>query len=258
MRLIYLDEAGISHDNPTLTVAGVLIHGDKESSLIKDDMDALVEKYIPAQDQLGFVFHATDIYHGSRYFSRDKWPKELRWRILTELAQIIESRSLPVVAGFYHKDKFGVGILAEADLKDNPKRNLMQTMAAMDCALWADRWLEMFAPSENALITAEDTDHVKKLIKAAMQVFQSDPLMEQWGLKEAKSQFGLPLKRVIDTVHFTDKGGAKALQLADLCAFTLRRLLEEKHVPLEVGEIVVNHMMWIQKHPLINKKLRDK
>ena len=61
MRLVYLDEAGISRDNPTLTVAGVLIHGDKQSHQVEGDINALIEKYIPEPDRLGFVFHATDM-----------------------------------------------------------------------------------------------------------------------------------------------------------------------------------------------------
>ena len=34
-----------------------------------------------------------------------------------------------------------------------------------------------------------------------------------------RTKVGLPLKRIIDTVHFADKQGAAPLQLADLCAF---------------------------------------
>jgi hypothetical protein len=55
---VYLDEAGISQHETALCVAGVMVHGDLEVRAIEAAFDALVSKYIPPPDQIGFVFHA--------------------------------------------------------------------------------------------------------------------------------------------------------------------------------------------------------
>jgi hypothetical protein len=66
VRLVYLDEAGTDRSASFMCVAGVLVHGDIEWPEVDRRLVALVEKHIPPEDRLGFFFHATDIYHGSK------------------------------------------------------------------------------------------------------------------------------------------------------------------------------------------------
>lgn len=107
MRLIYLDESGTTERATFLSVAGVILHGDVEWPLVNQRLVALVEKYIPEPDREGFVFHATDIFHGSRYFDRRKpelaTPAQ-RWPILLDMARIIEDLSRPLRARFGASD----------------------------------------------------------------------------------------------------------------------------------------------------------
>jgi Protein of unknown function (DUF3800) len=241
---VYLDEAGISHRETALCVAGVLVHGDFESGAVEEQFDILVERYIPETDRLGFVFHAKDIFHGSGYFDRDHWPKETRFQILSDLAGIIDTLKLPVVAGLYRKDGFGAGTLSAEDSEDR-KRVIMQTVSVFDCLIWTDRWLEKFSPSENAVVIAEDTDRVKPLIKFSVRMLRSPIVLKEAGLEQAAATFGMPLKRIIDTVHFAAKSDARALQLADLCAFTLGRGMKGKDVPLTVFQIIWDHLKWV-------------
>src|SRR6266852_5096161 len=215
MRLIYLDEAGISTE-PGLCVAGVLVHGDHEALIVEQKLQALVNRYIPEQDRLGFAFHATDIFQGTRYFGdRDKWSRDIRNQILNDIAGIIEELSLPVVASFYQKETFGADVPEVLNAAHNEKRDIMQSMCVLDCAVWADRWLEKYATGENGIIIAEDTDRVKRLVKASIMLFRTPAMLRAYEVDWIQ---GLPLKRIIDTVHFASKGHAAALQLADLCA----------------------------------------
>jgi hypothetical protein len=85
VRLIYLDETGTTSRATFLSVAGVILHGDYEWPGVDERIVALIERYIPEPDRLGFVFHATDIFHGSGYFDRRKpeWETtDQRWPIL--------------------------------------------------------------------------------------------------------------------------------------------------------------------------------
>jgi hypothetical protein len=144
VRLIYLDEAGTDRNAPFLCVAGVLIHGDHEWPEVDRRIAGLIEKHIPAADRFGFIFHATDIFHGSGYFDRRKpeWANQnTRLAILCDLASIIDDMSIPLVCGHYNKETFGDGIIRQPDAKSK----IMHNAAAVDCLIWADRWLAQFA-----------------------------------------------------------------------------------------------------------------
>jgi hypothetical protein len=51
VRLVYLDEAGISNPahEPWLVVAGIVINADKQFKLIESYLDELVKKHIPQE-----------------------------------------------------------------------------------------------------------------------------------------------------------------------------------------------------------------
>lgn len=76
VRLLYLDEAGTNPTHPHACAAGVLIDGDQDWPEVDRRIVALIEKHIEPERRLGFVFHATDIYHGTGYFDRRK----ARWK----------------------------------------------------------------------------------------------------------------------------------------------------------------------------------
>lgn len=249
VRLLYLDEAGTDFKSPHLCVAGVIVHGDKEWPEIDRRINALVEQHIPEKDRIEFFFHAKDIFHGAKYFDRRKpeWKdQDKRVAILNDLAAIIEELHLPVVCGNYEKDKYGIGIIRA---EDGPqlKGSVIHTAAAMDCLLWADRWLAEYSPSELATVVHEDGAQAKRIIKQAVRVLRRDDLMASAGLGALKGRYGLPLKRIIDTVHFADKPGATPLQLADLCAFIIGRALREQPIPSYCLQVIWRHMRWRQK-----------
>ena len=243
VRIVYLDEAGTSRKEPALTVAGVIVHGDHESTELCKRLDSITAKHIPEADRDTVVFHATDIFHGSGYFDRRRWPLEQRLQILTDLANIIESLHLPVVSGGYEKDKYGPEMDWSATTPEI-KKMVMHGGAAMDCVLWVDRWLAKYAPTENALITAEDNDYVKKITKNALRTLRSKSLMEKAGMSSVMDRLDLPLKRIIDTAHFAAKQECPALQLADLCAFIIGRVNKQKKAPEDVAIIIAKHLMW--------------
>jgi hypothetical protein len=124
---------------------------------------------------------------------------------------------------------------------------LIQNAAAADCAIWADRWLAKYSPSENAMIIAEDADRVKRLMKMAIRTLRNPALLKLHGLSDMQNEFGLPLKRIIDTVHFAAKEDSPALQLADLCVFMLGRIAKDKPISERLAplvHIIMKHLNW--------------
>jgi hypothetical protein len=253
VRLVYLDEGGADFNAPVLTVAGVLVHGDFQYPDIDKRILALIDEFIPEQDRLGFVFHATDVFHGSRYFDRRKpqWDKlEKRIPIIDGLAKVIDDLNLPIVAGNYQRAKYGT----EHPIWDTPpdeklKGKFLHSSAVMDALMRADRWLDKYSPTELATVVHEDGTPAKKMIKNIVRAMRSRDLMQSKGFEDPEfyERHNLPLKRIIDTVHFAEKSDARPLQLADLCAFILARGLKGLPVPTYAANIVWKYMRWFFK-----------
>jgi hypothetical protein len=250
VRLLYLDEGGIDAKAPVLAVSGVLIHGDLQWSEVDRQIRALIEKFIPKADRVGFIFHATDIFHGGKYFDRRKpeWNSPgKRIPILNDLSKIIGDLNIPCVIGTYQKESFGAGVLPRVAPK--LKGKMIHGAAIADCLIRADRWLAKFAPAEVATVVHEDGIDGKPLIKQLIRVLRSNELMDAEGFPlDVREAYGLPLKRIIDTVHFADKADARPLQLADLCAFIWARGLKQLPVPTYALEVLWRHMHWMFTH----------
>ena len=107
MRMVYLDEAGISNPKhePFVVVAGPIIHADRKWKAVEAHLNGMADKYAEPKDRERFVFHATEIFSGGGFFPREKWPKEVRWAILDELVQIPAAFNLPIACGWAERSK---------------------------------------------------------------------------------------------------------------------------------------------------------
>jgi hypothetical protein len=165
--------------------------------------------------------------------------------LAVDLAKIIQDLGLPVVAGTYEKDKYGLGILS-GDETPLMKKNLVHNAAAFDCLLHTDRWLERYAPNELAIVIHEDGPTAKRLVKEAVRVMRDGAAIRAHSMTpEVIGEVGLPLKRIIDTVHFAEKADGRPLQLADLCAFMLARGFRGLDVPIEPFRRIFSSLRWI-------------
>jgi hypothetical protein len=114
MRMVYLDEAGISNPahEPHVVVAGVIIHADRQWKAVELHLNDMADRYVPGDRRAGFVFHAKDLFHGSGAFPRNQWSREKRWEILDELIAIPEQLDLAVVPGYVERAALAKKILA--------------------------------------------------------------------------------------------------------------------------------------------------
>jgi hypothetical protein len=74
MRLVYLDEAGISNpqQEPYLVVAGIIVHADKQWYALERYLRDMVTDFIPPWLRAGFTFHANQLFAGGgKIFDRD-------------------------------------------------------------------------------------------------------------------------------------------------------------------------------------------
>lgn len=227
MRLVYLDEAGISNPahEPFLVVAGVAVNADKQFKEIEGYLDGLAKKHIPDEKRGGFAFHAMELFHGTKNFNRTTWEFEKRLEILDDLALIPKKFDLPVCWGATERQS-APGLLSKPT---SPLllEQIIHGNAFFKFVMQIEVVMRATANDEVAMLIAEDRPIMRRMLKIAHAMLQGRaPRRFQEELDNIKGEFFtklLPLERIIETVHFAQKGKSSLLQVADICAFSIKR-----------------------------------
>jgi hypothetical protein len=229
VRLIYVDEAGISNiaQEPFLVVAGVLVDADKQFKSVEAHLDGLVEKYIPKDRRDGFAFHAMELFHGTRRFDRQSWSFEKRLEILDELASIPKKFDLPICFGI--TDRASVPMNISEPASPPLLEGIAHAHAFFKCAVQAEIMMRGTANFEVGMIIAEDRDRVRAMLKMSHALMRGRVPDEYKTAVDFESiRAGLlakliPFERIVETVHFAQKVESSLLQVADICAFAIKR-----------------------------------
>lgn len=225
VRVLYLDESGIGniHKDPILAVAGVLIHGDTQWGPIADRLRTILDDAPPPGVKRPRFLHAKDIFHGSREFPRRDWPEELRYNILDQVGAIPAEFDVPVVWAAMDRRVF-----AEQHPKDSDASRLrdVYTVCALTCIMEAEIYMRSLKDSEEVCsITIEQNHELQKRIPEMID-FIREPGEETANLIEGWERC-IPLKKIIDTPSCQPKSASSILQLADYCAFAIKRRLQQ-------------------------------
>ena len=224
VRLVYLDEAGISKasQEPFAVEAGIIINADKELIPVERHIDALVQKHIPPEYQSDFVFHATELFNGGgKVFQRDKWPLDKRLAIADELARIPRTFSLPIAFGWTERANFPQ-TFDPASLPQADHALGAHLVAFVTCAMAVEHWMRVEAPEEVCLLIVEDNDRARKLMRETHLYYQNPQDLAQFG-PEALRHF--PFTKIKEEPLFQRKRKSSALQIADFCAYVWKRFL---------------------------------
>lgn len=232
VRLVYLDESGISVHEPVTVVAGVVINADQHWMRVDDYVRDLIDEYVPKEHRDGFIFHAKDLFHGSGLvFDKRKYPIEKSHEALLKLVSIPATFQIPIVSGHLFK-RPSTGFDKQA-LRYEPGRN--HTMAFSFCALAAERYLRHDAePLEVATLVVEDNTDTRRRVKEMHRLLRGTLPRSEEGdeilsvLLEYAADC-LPIRRIVDTVYFADKQDAFLLQIADACALMIRYYFENRN-----------------------------
>ena len=225
MRFVYLDEAGVSNPKhePYLVVAGVIVHADKQWLHLEKYLRDMVEDVIPPEKRKDFFFHAKDLFHGSGKTPREVFPKDYRWAVLDELCSLPKKFDLPVVMGFVDRQEMA-GKLEVKQISD--ANCVSQAVAATQCAMATERYMRLRTKADEvAALVYEDAPQSKRLIRNTHNFLRSSDISNV--IQEQDSVF-VPLTRIVDTTHFAEKLDTSILQVADACAFAIKRKLMGK------------------------------
>lgn len=245
MRITYIDESGTHDDEPYFVIAGVIVHGDKKLAQVEDYLEFLVEKHIPEQDRIGFIFHATDIWNGNRYFKdKNEWPWERRESLFREIIETIPKFKLPVCVGFYDRVR-AVPFVKPMSVQELDK--FAHTMSLMGMAIQLEGFLRKHWPDECTILVHEQRAHMTQILKDAILTLRiTDKLDENF--RKALPEENVPLRHIRDTPHFAAKEDCRLLQLSDHCAYLLRGTMSgnKKHWPYH--DIIAPQMISYPEH----------
>jgi hypothetical protein len=148
VRLVYIDEAGISKptQEPFVVVAGVIVHGDRDLNGIESQLERIMLRHIPERLRDGFVFHATEVFHGGKILQREKddfigpreWPLERRLKIADEVIRALQKFKLPIALGFVERAGFPQTFNIPQDMPEAERTVAAHVSAFMNCAMVAD------------------------------------------------------------------------------------------------------------------------
>ncbi len=230
VRFIYLDESGTGDParEPNVVVAAVIVHADKQLRSLGKYLSDMADAHIRPEDRQGFVFHATELYSGGKILTREKYPKEQRWAMLDELATVPRQFDLPVVFGTIPRAWYEPGgDQHEGALAVGIKGVIAAQMLAFTIAsVAADYWMDKAADADEiAQMVMENNPEAQQFIRKTHKVL-ADPKRRDLLKKEDAEM--LAVSRIIETLHFEEKSDSSALQVADYCAWAIRRRLSEE------------------------------
>jgi hypothetical protein len=227
MLLVYLDESGIgdAKHEKYVVVAGVIVQSE-QYKVVQTRIEQVRDQYVPEKYRNGFVFHAADLFQGSeKVMNKAEFPLTKRRDALEGLISIIGELNLPVVQAFHDR---------EVVRRDRPEFSVQeavvftQAIAATSCMLTVEAFARRYAQDSSlALVIYENNDQAKKLVKSMhREMLNKSNVKKLTDPKDIERAENLiPLQRVIDTAHFAEKNEAPILQLADVCAYFIRRRL---------------------------------
>jgi hypothetical protein len=231
VRLIYLDEAGISNpaQEPFLVVVGIILDADQDWLALDRHLKSIMRKRLPEEMRFTGVFHAKDIWHGTKLFHRYQWPMSKRMEILADLAAIPAKFHLSVAHGFMQRvPAAALLVQKEPHLPDATVANIIHSSAFVHAAGAVDSWMRRNAPNEVAMLIAEDTGKVKEALRLFHDGYRQDYVDSYFDEIRIKGyhQNVFKTRNISDAVHFARKNESPLLQIADTCAFLIKRQLQ--------------------------------
>jgi len=247
VRTLYLDEAGVGKisKDPILVVAGVIIHADTHWGAIANELNNLLLDAVPMGAATPSCFHAKDVFHGSGEFPRDKWPDTVRFKLLADVAALPAKYHLPIVWAAVNRKFWAV---QKPD--DTPLQHLrdIYVTAALVCFMQAECFMrDIPNQAEVCSIVLEQN---KDLQARVPEIFSFAKSPTDTHLLEGNWQEYLPLSKLIDTPASAPKTASSVLQLADYCAFAIKRLLQGASRARDLTSPIAQQMILLRRPDL--------
>ena len=231
MYIVYLGESGNTGASlndprqPHLVHSGLVVHENQWVSM-NGEFNALYRRHFggpPGEDGAPKELHAADIYQGRHFFTT--WPPPKRAELIQDCLSILVRRETPLIVSFINKREF-----ADAHAQRNsPNAVLWQSPSepAINRFLFA---LHMFMDELNmGAMTHEQMpdDSAWPIKDYALVVADASKSVEPKFMADfLKSEVDIPSPAVLENFCFVASEHSVCTQLADLCAYIVRRWLQ--------------------------------
>jgi hypothetical protein len=226
MRLVYMDEAGVSspEQEPFLVVTGIIVDADKSLIAVERYLDKLAARYIPAEMRDGFIFHATELFGGrGKVFKKDdsRFSLSTRLEIADQIAAIPKRFNLHVAMGYVERAGFPIN----EDLRVSATSPKDKTIAAhvtafTICSMQVEHWMRKNASNEVCMLIVEDNQQARTLIKQTQSYHQDGRILNSL---DEKARLHFPLRKIKEDPLFQSKRQSSILIVADFFAYVFKR-----------------------------------
>lgn len=231
MKLIFIDEAGVSAVEPVTVVVGLIADADKHvfgaEQMVKECLRA-----VPSHIRKNFVFHSAEIFNDAS--KHKEWVPEDRLQLLESMMSIPKKIGMSITLSVFWRNS--------VDLSDQSKdigissSQFEHLIAFSECLTVSDAGIRRHGrPLELAMAIAEDVEQMRRYLRVIPRgdeglYLSKEHLRKTSKDKEAKyiTQSGdIRIERIRNPVHFVKKSEDLIVQIADACAFGFRRYFSE-------------------------------
>lgn len=249
VRFIFVDEAGTSAKEAVTVVVGLIAGADEHVMTAEALVDEVLDT-VPLETKKNFVFHATEVFGSIKY--RDGWSLTERLEFLKQMMRIPFRTGMAICVSAHWRG----GPHAEEILELMSPAQADHFFAFLNMVGVADRNIQKHArPREVATLVAEDIPEMRKFLKLVPEIlstgrirFRPESLRPTIKDEEAgyMQQSGLMrVSRIRKSIHFVEKPDDPLVQVADACAFGLRRFFAKQKFGEDFAQAIVgdlNHL----------------
>jgi len=190
------------------TWASIIVN-DTQLLRIERKAQQIIEDLVPTRLREDFEFHACELFQGNGVWSRwrNQAGKSLRFEILKRFLGLIRRHRLPIAECSWpkHGERDGAAI------------KLRQGVAFSVCVDSVEHWLSDNAKHDCGLLVADDQGDRKDEAVFKKQIRRARKVSLLLATRRSA------LRHIVDTIYFASSHQAIGLQLADACAFFVKR-----------------------------------
>jgi Protein of unknown function (DUF3800) len=186
---------------------------------IEKDAELIIQDLVPEPLRRKFEFHAKELFSGSD--QTKGWRREERYEVLRQFMSLVPKHNLPVL----HASLLKAGLVkylsslppqdVAAIYNSSFERHIVQLVAFNMCAKRAEDWFRANATFERGFCIADETK-ARSVLRAGFREFRRGILKSD--------RLAFQADHLVDMIYFGNSHESIFLQLADSCAFFIKRM----------------------------------